>query len=727
MRILTLVLALLVPALVHAEAANDGGENGKRAFEITDYYRTAFVSQLALGTGGRVAFTVERYDLEKSTSTMELWTMDADGSNQRQLTFDGADYGSPTFSSDGRHLLFVSDRGGETSQLWLLPLAGGEARRLTDAPFDLGDPVFSPDGRFIAVTAEIYPECGVSIECHREIADAREKSELEVHVADELLYRHWDAWSEGKQTHVLLVDAMSGELVRDLTPGPWESPVFMLGGGRGYAFSPDSKELCFASNRDLDAALSTNADLWVVPVEGGEARNLTAGNEGWDGSPLYSPDGRYIAYRSQAVAGYEAAYFRLALYDRESGQTRYLTDEDVFENWTDEMAWTPDSQALYFQAPVKGRTPLFHYDLRKKKDPITEILVDAQIDDWGLLDDHLVYARRGLDAPREIYRVKSDGTARERLTDFNAALAAEVDLRPAEEMWVKGDGDYDVQVFVVKPHDFDPAKKYPLILNVHGGPQSQWSDSYRGDGQVYSGKGYVVAFPNPTGSIGRDQDYIDAIGCDWGGRVYRDLMKVTDALAALPYVDEKRLGAMGWSYGGYMMMWLQGHTDRFKAQAAMMGVYDLVSMWGATEELWFVEKDLCGTPWESPELYERFSPSTWAEHFKTPALVITGELDFRVPYTQSLQYFSALQRRRVPSRLVVFPKASHWPEWREMAFYYLVHLDWFHRHLGGGAPPWDIEAYSRNQVFMAQDGAEHGETEHGETEHGETEHGETEH
>jgi dipeptidyl aminopeptidase/acylaminoacyl peptidase len=237
---------------------------------------------------------------------------------------------------------------------------------------------------------------------------------------------------------------------------------------------------------------------------------------------------------------------------------------------------------------------------------------------------------------------------------------------------------------------------------VHGGPQSPWKDRYRGDWQVYPGKGYVVAFPNPTGSAGFGQQFIDDIGCDWGGRVYRDLMRVTDALEALPYVDEDRIGAMGWSYGGYMMMWFAGHTDRFEAIASMMGVYDLRSMWGATEELWFVEKDLCGRPWTSDD-YERWSPSAFAESFETPTLVITGEKDFRVPYTQSLHFFTDLQVQDVPSRLVVYPEAGHWPGWYEMAFYYLVHLDWFERWLGGEAAPWDPLKFFRNQVFQRGD------------------------
>jgi dipeptidyl aminopeptidase/acylaminoacyl peptidase len=267
---------------------------------------------------------------------------------------------------------------------------------------------------------------------------------------------------------------------------------------------------------------------------------------------------------------------------------------------------------------------------------------------------------------------------------------------------VAGEDGYAIQVFVVTPHGFDPSRKYPLILNVHGGPQSQWADSYRGDWQVYPGKGYVVAFANPTGSTGCGQDYVDAISRDWGGRVYRDLMRVTDALAELPYVDAQRIGAMGWSYGGYMMMWMQGHTDRFRCQAAMMGVYDLPSFHGATEELWFPEHDLGGAPGESDD-YERWSPSRHAASFRTPALVVTGERDYRVPYTQSLHYYTDLRRRDVPARLVVYPEAGHWPGWREMLFYYNVHLDWFHRWLGGDPAPWDVNEHARARRARIED------------------------
>jgi dipeptidyl aminopeptidase/acylaminoacyl peptidase len=282
------------------------------------------------------------------------------------------------------------------------------------------------------------------------------------------------------------------------------------------------------------------------------------------------------------------------------------------------------------------------------------------------------------------------------LTHYNDKLEAEVDIRPSEAMWVTGaDGD-SVEVFVVKPHGFDPSKKYPLIINVHGGPQMQWMDSYRNDWQVFPGAGYVVAYPNPHGSTGRGQKFCRDISGSWGGRPYEDVMKITDMLEQLPYVDKDRMGAMGWSYGGYFMNWLQGQTHRFKCLASMMGLFDLRSMWGATEELWFPNFELEGQPWNS-SLYKKWSPSEYVQNFATPTLIITGEKDYRVPYTQSLQYFSVLQTLGIPSRLIVFENDGHWPSsLRSMPLYYNSHLEWFHQYLGGAPAPWDSEKMVQN-------------------------------
>ncbi len=694
--------------VVFALALATGAAAEKRAFTIADHYRVTGVSDPSISPDGSLAaYVVTETKLAEAERWSSLWVIPVAGGTPRQLTRGHHHDSAPRWSPDGSSLLFVSDRDGDTNQLFLLPMNGGDARRLTSFSMGVSDPVWSPDGRFVAFTSEVYPECGADSECNRAIRDAWSDGPLHAHMADTLLYRHWTEWRDGRYSHVLLADVADGS-VTDLTPGAFDTPTFSLGGDTGYAFAPDSSAIVVVSNHDAEPAESTNADLWLVPLSAdgkpGEAVDLTATNHAWDGDPAFSPDGRYIAYRTQRVPGYESDLFRAAVVDRRTGASRVLTES--FRNWITDVGWAPDGRTLVVQAEVSGRTPL--YTLDPSSGSMRPLLEDASIDAWDVAPGgELVYARRSIAEPAELYTVSLDGGDRRRLTHHNDALLAEVDFRPAEEIWVEGEEGERIQVFVVKPHGFDPDTSYPLILNVHGGPQSQWADAYRGDWQVYPGAGYVLAFANPTGSTGFGQDVTDAIAHDWGGRVFRDLMRVTDALAAYPWVDQTRMGAMGWSYGGYMMMWFEGHTTRFKTLAAMMGLYDLRSFYGATEELWFPEHDL-GVPWTSPD-YAAWSPSEAVSGFSTPCLVVTGERDFRVPYTQSLQFFTALQKRNVPSRLAVFANAGHWPSWYEMAFYYDLHLDWFHRYLGGGPAPWAPEAFLRNQAF-AEDtaGMEHG-------------------
>jgi len=674
-----------------------GAPNTGRAFEIADIYRLAAPSAPALSPDGtRVAFGVRRTNLEAGSSWSELWIADRNGSDARALTSLKKNDTGPQFTPDGTALYFTSNRDG-SSQIWKLSLVGGDARQLTKFAPGLSDPVMSPDGRWIAAATELFPECGIEPECHERIRKGLEEGKTKVRAADELLYRHWTSWHQGKRSAVVLIDAASGAVVRALTPLDRDAPTFQLGGGRGFTFSPDSTELCFVQNRDAKQAESTNADLWIVPVSGGEARCVTGENDGWDGAPLYSPDGRWIAYVSQATPAYEADLRRLTLFDRRSAEVRHLTERGGFDDWVDDFRWSADSQRIVFQADVRGRTPL--YEIAVEGGSPRELLVHGTLGGFELAaDGGLVYAARTVGEPAELYAHDARAAEPRKLTQLNRAVAAEVDIRPASEFRVEGEGDYEIHGFLVTPHGFDPQKKYPLILNVHGGPQSQWTDGFRGDWQVYPGKGYVVAFCNPTGSTGYGQDYCDAIRGDWGGRVYRDLMRVTDALASLDYVDAKRMGLMGWSYGGYMSMWVEGQTDRFAANAAMMGLFDLRAFHGSTEELWFPEHDMRGTPWTSGD-YEKWSPCNYVPNFKTPALVIAGELDYRCPYTQSLAYFTALQKQGVPSRLVILPEAGHWPAWHEMAVYYNEHLAFFHEHLGGEKAPWNVKDHARNLLF----------------------------
>jgi len=671
----------------------------KRAFTIEDLYRVKSISDLSVSPDLKSAlFTVADSDLGRAKRTSHIWQMNIDSRNVRQLTWHEKGESSPLFSPDGKWISFISSRDGDAN-LYLLPAAGGEAKQLTHLSTGVSDPLWSPNGKWIAFSSDIYPECGGDDGCNKQVAGRREKGALKAHMAESLLYRHWTAWKDGTRTHTFLVTVESGE-IRDLTPGDFDSPPFQLGGPLPYDFSPDGSTLVFSSNHDRNPASSTNSDLWLLSLAdpGAKARNITLSNPAFDGSPKYSPDGKYIAYRMQKIPGYESDRFRLALYDTAKGASAVPTE--AFPNWIEDFEWAKDSKAIYFSSPLEGQTPISRLDLGTGA--ISQTLVDKTIDLFKPAGaDRMIYLRRSTHEPVEAYLAELAGGKASngvRLTGFNQALAGELDLRPAESIWVEGSGGAKIQVFVVKPHGFETGRRYPLILNVHGGPQMQWTDGFRGDWQVYPGAGYVVAFANPHGSTGYGQDFTAEISGDWGGRVFEDLMKVTDALEQLPYVDRNRTGAMGWSYGGYMMNWFEGHTGRFKAIASMMGLFNLKAFYGATEELWFPEWDLKGQPWNS-ELYEKWSPSNYVKNFKTPCLVVSGERDYRVPYTQSLEFFTALQKMNVPSKLIIYSNAGHWPSWYEMALYYTAHLEWFQKYLGGGGAPWSSEDFLRNAVF----------------------------
>lgn len=668
----------------------------KKAFTIEDLYKIKNIGAPVVSPDGSfVTFTLTQNDLPKGKSKTDIYVMKADGTDIKDLTAkDNNDY-NPVWSNDSKGIYFVSAKNG-APELSYYSFADDSATQVTSISTGVDNPVISPDGNYAAFSTDIYPECGTDDNCNKITDSAATNGPVQAYVADHLLFRHWTDYSAGKYTHIFLYD-LKNKTYKDLTPGKFVSPTFMLGGGIGYNFSPDSKELCYVSNHDAHPEASTNADLWIVPVAGGEAVNITAENKAWDGSPIYSPDGKYIAYRTQRIPNFESDRFRIALYDRTTKESKIITDS--FDNWITDFIWNKDSKSIYFTADVEGYSPVYKVDIASEK--ISDVIKQKAVLGFDISPNgkFIYYLARSIDNPGEIYLLNLTNDLTLSLTEFNKKFLEEVDVRPAEKLWVAGADGKKVEVFIVKPHNFDPNKKYPLILNVHGGPQGQWMDSFRGDWQVYPGAGYVVAFPNPHGSTGFGEDYTAEISGDWGGKVFEDLMKITDTLETLPYVDKDRMGAMGWSYGGYMMNWFQAKTKRFKCLASMMGLFDLTSMWGATEELWFPNWDLKGQPWNS-DLYSKLSPSNYVKDFATPALIITGERDYRVSYTQALEYFSTLQTLGIDSRLIVFKNDGHWPSGiKSMPLYYDAHLDWFHKYLGGDPAPYDVNEMVKNMSF----------------------------
>ncbi len=632
-------------------------------FTVEEMLKLRRVSDPQLSPDGRfVAYVVTDVSLEKNKRVGHLWTVPVAGGEPVALVPDDKPDTSPRWSPDGRRLAFLSTRD-DGSQVWVVDMAQGRAvgkpRQVTTLATEVSSFAWSPDGKWLAFASDVYPTCS-SVACNKQALKDFEDRKSKARVIDQLLFRHWVSWKDGRYSHVFLIPSDGSSEPRDLTPGAADVPPFSLGGPDDYAFSPDSREIAFARKTDAVEAISTNSDLFLLDVSNpaAEPRKITT-NPAADGGPAYSPDGRYIAYRAQQRPGFEADRWQLMLYDRQSGEHRSLTAE--WDRSADSYAWSPDSKALHVTAEEAGEGVLFTVDLSGQAP--RRVMGGGTIGDVrGSADGAtIVYTRHTLDRPTEIYRVSAKDGRLDALTRTNPSLAA-FKLRPAEKVWFEGAGGTKIQAWVVKPPDFVEGRKYPLLYLVHGGPQNSWHDgwTFRWNAQVFASAGYVVFMPNPRGSTGFGQQFTDDISGDWAGKVYEDLMKGADYAEALPYVEKGRTGAAGASYGGYMMNWLLGHTTRFKAIVTHASVYNLTSMYGVTEELWFPEWDLKGTPWSNPELYAKLSPHTYAKDFKTPTLVTHGELDFRVPIGEGFQLFTALQRQSVPSKMVYFPDEGHW-------------------------------------------------------------------
>ena len=627
--------------------------------------------------GSRVAYVVADVDKNLNRGKRSVWIVPTTGgSPQQMITSDKNDY-SPRWSADGKWIAFLSTREG-APQIFMAGADGANPRKVTSVPEGVSDFIWSPNGKLFAFTTDVYPECQ-TLDCVAKRSEAETQGKVKAVIADRLLYRHWDSFKRGKRSHLFVVSSEGGE-PKDLTPGDYDAPPFSLGDPTAFDFAPDSSEIVFARNTEKAEAQSTNNDLFIVSAGGSEARRITGNNPGSDTTPRYSPDGRWIAYRSQLRNGYEADRFRLMLFDRKAGTAKELSTN--FDRWVGELVWAPDSQNIFIVAEDRAREMI---GVASINGGIKPLITNTASSGVTLSSDGktLAFTRSSLAAPTEVFAANSDGGGSRQLTQTNANLLAQLDLNKAEDFEYDGALKAKIHGFIVKPPQFDKTKKYPMALLIHGGPQGAWLDSwgYRWNAQMWAARGYVAVLINPHGSTGYGQAFTEQISGDWGGAVYDDLMKGVDHIIKLGYVDANRLGAAGGSYGGYMVNWILGHTNRFKALVSHAGVYNLTSMY-ATEELWFTDWEFKGTPWDNPELYTKWSPHLHAKNFKTPTLVIHGELDYRVPIGEGLQLFSTLQRKGVPSKLLYYPDEGHWilkPQNSELWFKTV--LDWFDQWL----------------------------------------------
>jgi dipeptidyl aminopeptidase/acylaminoacyl peptidase len=676
---LLLAWAVLV-STVAAQAAH--------RFTTREFLSLERVSEPAISPdGSRIVYTVTVADLGANRRNQDLWLVDTTGT-PRRITDDSLGGRGAKWSPDGQTIAFINSRGG-TPEVWLYDFKESRKRKLTSLSTGADGVIWSPTGTHLAFVSEVYPDCSDD-PCNARRSAEDEKKPSQARTYDQLMFRHWTAWEDGRRSHLFVIPMAGGSPLDVIRGKDYDTPVPPFGGSADYAFSPDGQELAFTAKLGNDQAWTTNNDIFTVPAAGGAPVNVTASMKGADQTPAYSPDGRYLAFLSQERPGFESDRVRLMLRDRRTGAVHELPKG--YDRSIGEYLWT--GTGFFAVAEDRQRHEIVHitaggdvhHVLRENGLNPSQLSLGVQGQ-----TPVLAFVSDGMADPGNVYRWLTDHVARPKsLTRMNADKLAGLSLRPAEEIgWRGADGD-SVYGLLVKPPQFKEGRKYPLVVLVHGGPQSAWLDQFhsRWNAQLFAAPGYVVFLPNPRGSTGFGQKFVDQISHDWGGRVYTDLMSGVDAVARLPFVDSTRMAAAGGSYGGYMMNWLEGHTTRFKTLIDHSGIYNLESMYGGTEELWFPEWEFGGPPWSSKADYLKWSPHRFAAQFKTPMLVIHGEQDYRIPYTEGLQTFTALRRQNVPARLLVFPDEGHWitrPQ-NQLKWYDEVQA-WLGKYLGPAPTP----------------------------------------
>jgi dipeptidyl aminopeptidase/acylaminoacyl peptidase len=703
-----------------------GGE--KRPMTFEDMMKMKRLGATAVSSDGKwLAYSVTTASLEQNTLTSELWVQAISGGEPQKLAVGRPGDSGVQFAPDGHSVLFLSSREGG-QQVWLAdfdPATGvtSNPKKLTAISTEADNALWSPDSKSIVFTSAVYPDCpaitmadfATGNKCNSDRDAAQAANKVKAQIFTHLLYRHWDHWTGDKRSHLFLASVDSGSnndsKMRDLTPN---DPRFVppdypsVEQGCGCAFAPDSKELAFTENLDPEPAISTHADIFTLDLTNPAARPVKISTSlGGNFNPAYSPDGKYIAWRSQARAGYESDKFRLMLYDRKKGAAEdFLSSATVydpgpkpahFDRWVDEFVWDEHSTQIYFISANEGEAPIYgvvvpsgelrrYGKIRGEWSDIRGIWINRRF--------RLLGALMRVDSPSEVVvgdpleiedgsrtmlvTFGSPGSVQETtqqtyeptpITHLNDALLAQLDLPAMESFWFTAADKTKVEGFLIRPPGFDPAKKYPVKFLIHGGPQGAWGDdwSYRWNAELHAANGYVVVMINPRGSTGYGQAFVDGVNGDWGGKPFTDLMTGLDyAEQHYPFIDKTRECALGASYGGFMADWILGHTNRFKCIVTHDGMFDPESAYGTTEELWFNEWEFKGKPWDyygkpdSENPFRKWSPMMSAKNFHTPTLVIHNQLDYRLDVSQGFQLFTTLQRLGVPSKMLYFPNEGHW-------------------------------------------------------------------
>jgi dipeptidyl aminopeptidase/acylaminoacyl peptidase len=691
---LTAVLALLAAGAAAPSWAQAGARASQAQsttpFSVQDLVRLARVSEAAVSPDGkRIAYTLRTTDMDANKGRTAIWMIEARKHNASpaRITDLEANSNAPEWAGDGRFLYYLSNRSGST-QLWRVA-PGGDPTQVTTLPLDVGSFHVSPKGDRVFVTVEVFTDCP-TLACTKERLDAAAHNHEHGVVYDKVFVRHWDTWSDGRRSQLFSIplDASGAAAATpvNLTAGiDGDVPGKPFGGSEDYAISPDGLEAAFSVRAvPVGEPWSTNFDIYVVPAGGGTPRNLTADNPAEDEQPAFSPDGTRLAYLASERPGFESDRLHLVLIDLKSGAKHPLT-----QNWDRSIAsfqWSHDGKTLFATADHLGQHPLWAIDAATGR--ASAITGDGDVEGFSVGPKEVVYAQSTLASPADLYSVGFDGGKPRQLTRVNQEELAARRLGEYQQFNFAGANNDNVFGYVVKPANFKRDQKYPVALLIHGGPQGSMANvwHWRWNAQAFAGAGYGVVMIDFHGSTGYGQAFTDSISGDWGGKPLEDLkLGLAAALKQFPWLDGDDACALGGSYGGFMINWIAGQwPDRFKCLVTHDGIFDQRSMYYSTEELWFPEWEMGGPEYSNPAGYAKFNPVDSVAKWKTPMLVIHGQLDYRVPYAQGLAVFTALQRRGVPSELLYFPDENHWVlkpansiEWYDTAIAWMNR--WTHR------------------------------------------------